>query len=136
MSIKSIAIFDKLNAIISHDKNYENYKKILDVQNGSVVPYIGVFLRDLTFIEVGNASYLDDDLINFDKLRMIYAVLRDFSKYKSHPYDFTPLDHVRNAFIEYLPSEDEDALYSKSIELEPKASNTKKSIITRLRTKT
>ena len=35
------------------------------------VPYIGIYLSDLTFIEDGNPEFLDENLINFQKQEVI-----------------------------------------------------------------
>jgi hypothetical protein len=37
--------------------------------NPPLVPYLGVYLSDLTFIEDGNADTVHNGLINFDKQR-------------------------------------------------------------------
>lgn len=127
--------YAKLDKILCTDKNYGNYKKLLCTRRDPIVPYLGVFLRDLTFIEVGNSTYSDEDrtIVNFDKLRMIATILHDFSKYKQNLYDFKPFNHVRDAFLHFLPAKDEETLYAKSVKLEPKNTN-KKSLIGRLRT--
>jgi len=61
--------------------NYKKYRDAL-VQEAEhklpVVPYLGVYLRDLTFIDEGNPDYIDD-LINFGKLLMIGEVMLDVS---------------------------------------------------------
>jgi len=48
-----------------------------------------VFLRDFTFIDVGNPNYVKDKekMINITKLTMMANVARDFERYQSVEYD-------------------------------------------------
>jgi son of sevenless-like protein len=51
------------------------------------IPYLGVYLTDLTFIEDGNKDYVTDEgLINFDKRRKISTVIREIQQYQQTPY--------------------------------------------------
>lgn len=35
------------------------------------VPYLGMYLADLAFIEEGTPNYTEDNLVNFSKMRMV-----------------------------------------------------------------
>ena len=51
--------------------NYKQYRDRLSTIPTSAVPYIGVFLKDLTFICDGNPDYLRGGLINVHKRRQV-----------------------------------------------------------------
>lgn len=55
--------------------NYSKYRAALNNARPPMLPYLGVCLRDLTFIEDGNDTMVDG-LLNFDKMRLIRYVLR------------------------------------------------------------
>ena len=78
------ATFNELTDFINPKSNYKNYRAKLSAHVGPVVPYMGVWLSDLTFIDDGNpklilpSSPLSDNhrLVNFDKCRMVSKCLR------------------------------------------------------------
>ena len=51
--------------------NYKRYRDRLSTIPTPAVPYIGVFLKDLTFICDGNPDYLRGGLINIHKRRQV-----------------------------------------------------------------
>jgi hypothetical protein len=83
----------------------------------------GVYLTDLTFIELGNPDYLpDNNYINFDKRRKVAAIIADMQMYQQHTYNFVELEPVRG-FLTSLGAHgwaDEKTLYATSWLAEPK----------------
>lgn len=39
------------------------------------VPYLGMYLSDLAFIEEGTPNYTEDNLVNFSKMRMVRCLV-------------------------------------------------------------
>jgi len=70
---KSVKAFDKLSKLMSPTNNHINYRRALSNVNRreTLVPYFGVFMRDLTFFNDGNQKALKNGLLNFSKLRTI-----------------------------------------------------------------
>ena len=61
---------DDLKAILSSEQSYKSFRAHLKTCIGACIPYLGMYLTDLTFIEDGNSTFLkpkDKELINFQK---------------------------------------------------------------------
>jgi hypothetical protein len=83
----------------------------------------GIYLRDLTFIDEGNADRADD-LINFEKLVMQGDTILQVAKWQRNgPYHFKP-DAERQLSLTKLLVLPEDILYKKSEAIEPSSLHT------------
>ena len=69
--------YKKLCQLIDNRKNYFNYREALkaskQIPQACVFPYIGLYLKDLTFIEDGNDNFTDKNktIINFEKKGLV-----------------------------------------------------------------
>ncbi|ORX36539.1 ras GEF, partial [Piromyces finnis] len=58
LSNKNIATLDSLNKTMDRNKNFSTYREQLHSVNPPCVPFLGVYLTDLTFIDDGNSNNL------------------------------------------------------------------------------
>lgn len=77
-----------LNSIMQSTKNFASYRAAMHQVSPPCIPFLGVYLTDLTFIEDGNPDRLrhDERLINFAKQHMTSEVVREIMIYQSIPY--------------------------------------------------
>jgi len=61
------------------------------------IPYVGLMLKDLTFIEDGNLDFVKDNLVNIDKISMIGIKLKELD-------GFQKKCHITNKLLTKLPS--------------------------------
>jgi son of sevenless-like protein len=80
------------------------------------IPYLGVYLTDLTFIEDGNKDFINDSLINFDKRRKIAQVIMEIQQYQATPYCLEEVPALRD-FLLNLETFDENEAYSHSLQV-------------------
>lgn len=87
---RHLQLFDNMRAILAPTKNFSKYRETLRKLQPPCVPFLGVYLTDLTFIEDGNADRLraDDRLINFGKRQMTAEKIQEIVIYQSTPYVF------------------------------------------------
>jgi len=83
-----------------------------------IIPYLGVYLRDLTFIEDGNKDKIDG-LINFRKMELVYNVIDVIQQSQAIDYDIVPDPEVI-PLVQELPYNNENELISLSYRREPK----------------
>jgi len=104
LSSKFALQLDELEGLMDHRRNYKNYRDVLNHCTRPVLPYFGIFLRDITFIGVGNPPYLDAKLskVNFERLTMIANVLQEIEYYKQVPFDFQPIKPLQNLLTNLL----------------------------------
>ena len=80
-----VEAFKKISDLMSPHGSFKEYRRALGKSCSPCLPYMGVYLTDLTFIEDGNPDFLKDkyakekeghQLINFRKREMVYKVIQ------------------------------------------------------------
>lgn len=149
LSQKYKDLFQYLVTIIHPNKNYHIYReKIRSFLNSNlienldvpIVPYLSLFLQDLTFVVDGNPNYrnnpksfLDQKLINIDKYFKITKIISDIQtlqvSYKDigelgSAYNDKDIDLVRSATIKNLKrqlsnsNEESDVAFSDMFDID------------------
>eukprot|EP01103_Thecamoeba_quadrilineata_P013308 TRINITY_DN3658_c0_g1_i2.p1 TRINITY_DN3658_c0_g1~~TRINITY_DN3658_c0_g1_i2.p1 ORF type:complete len:428 (+),score=38.72 TRINITY_DN3658_c0_g1_i2:47-1330(+) len=117
IQVKYTQILEKLNGLMESDHNFKKYREDLHNRKGPTLPYLGITLRDITFIEEGNPDFIDDE-INFEKLHFLGLTISEVLDFQ-HKYEYfenLPLQAILLKPL-YLPDE---ILYKHSIDTEPR----------------
>eukprot|EP01027_Heterolobosea_sp_BB2_P023237 GEZU01034394.1.p2 GENE.GEZU01034394.1~~GEZU01034394.1.p2 ORF type:complete len:121 (+),score=50.83 GEZU01034394.1:102-464(+) len=117
-------IFNTLNAIVSTEGNYKRLREEYIRCPPPCIPYIGMWLTDLTFIADGNKDTVGpNNLINFSKRRYFAKVMMDMRVLQQSPYQFERVP----ALLKFISTEvlikqswSDDKLYEASIAIEPR----------------
>eukprot|EP00824_Muranothrix_gubernata_P007943 TRINITY_DN20163_c0_g1_i1.p1 TRINITY_DN20163_c0_g1~~TRINITY_DN20163_c0_g1_i1.p1 ORF type:complete len:655 (-),score=139.04 TRINITY_DN20163_c0_g1_i1:528-2492(-) len=109
---------DKLNELTNSTTNYKRFRETIRAALPPSIPYLGLFLTDLTFVEEGNPNMLYG-LINIYKRSKIAEVIRDIQQYQQTPYNLVPLPVVEEQ-LRGLKPYDDDQLYELSLQREPR----------------
>ncbi|TPX51384.1 hypothetical protein SeMB42_g00460 [Synchytrium endobioticum] len=125
LSDKTRKTFDQLQAPTDHSKNYAVYRQHLRTCSPPCLPFLGMYLTDLTFCDDGNPNKRNEGrLINFDKFAKSARIILEVQKYQGvDRYTFTPVPEIQDWLIKQLErSENVNAadLYRVSLALEPK----------------
>ena len=78
----------ELENIMSAESSYKNYRAKIHTVNPPCIPYIGVYLLDLTYMEDGNPNRIGS-LINFSKRRLIHTLIREVQQYQDQAFNLT-----------------------------------------------
>lgn len=123
---------DRLQTIVSSDGRFRNLRDALHRCDPPCIPYLGVYLTDLSFIEEGSPNFTEDELLNFSKMRMIAHVIREIRHFQQTPYKIQLITKVTNYLLDPSLLLNEKDLYRMSLEIEPRASRLSNSTVVNL----
>lgn len=112
-----------ISTFASYENNYKSYRNYMrelfsSSTTQNVMPFLGLYLKDLTFIEDGNANFSDSGAVNFFKMRMVASVISDIQRAQKSSFNFTKKLDVLS-FLSYgLLIHDEDQIWKLSTQCE------------------
>lgn len=112
-----------IRKLMGANRNFTEYRAIIHSINPPCIPFLGIYLQDLTFIEDGNANELktSKELINFAKRAKTAEVIREIQQYQSSLYQLKSVEDLQEFIRSNLKStRDEEQLYKESLKLEPR----------------
>lgn len=110
--------FEKFSHIMTTKQNFQTYRHALSGTKLPAVPYVGVLLRDLIFIEEGNPLKLSNGFFNFDRIMLLGRLMLEIQQFKRVCYDIPVLPNVQAFFTSLKPMDNDDALYNASMAAE------------------
>jgi hypothetical protein len=139
-----VKIFEEFLGLMSPMSNYTKIRThIHKYTSPPCIPYLGIYLSDLTFIEDGNPDRLPDtNLINFDRRRRIGVTIEEIQQWQQTDYPFKEVPIIKGYLLAQGEYVDENKCYKLSLEREPRGADsvTKKtpglSLGTRIRSNT
>ena len=119
---------DATSLVADHNKIY--LEKLRSI-NPPCVPFFGQYQTIIFFLEEGNPDFLhNSNLINFSKRRKVAEIISEIQQYQNQAYCFQEYPKLKQ-FLETLDpfpilqrNEITDYLWAKSIEIEPRSSDT------------
>jgi len=125
---KALKELGQLEEVMAGTHNFGKYREVLarieaEEDSGPCIPFLGLILRDLTFLNDGNPKKFKGGLYNFTKLRRVSEIVFALGPFQSTPYSFRS-SRVSHSVKDYLQNPyaivDDEALYKCSLLLEPK----------------
>ena len=115
----TLQIYEKCKEITKPAGSYKEYRAALKSATGAIVPYLGIHLQDLTFIEDGNKDFNANGLVNFKKRGLLSEAILEIKKYQQQPYTFIPVPEIADYLLCIAPM-NSDETYKRSLKLEPR----------------
>lgn len=125
---KHLETLRQMEELMASAFNYRTYRGLVsqidkEPRPGPLVPFMGLFLRDLTFLNDGNPKKFKGNLVNMGKLRMVAQRILRLQVYQMSRYNF-PTTRASSTIKEFLKAPyamtDENALYACSLQCEPR----------------
>ncbi|XP_014483394.1 PREDICTED: ras-specific guanine nucleotide-releasing factor 2-like isoform X4 [Dinoponera quadriceps] len=120
---------ERLQHVVSSDGRFRNLRDALHRCDPPCIPYLGLYLTDLSFIEEGTPNLTEDGLLNFSKMRMIAHVIREIRHFQQTPYKIELIPKVSNYLLDTSLLLNEKDLYRMSLDIEPRTSRLSSSTI-------
>ncbi|XP_052797234.1 ras-specific guanine nucleotide-releasing factor 2-like isoform X2 [Mya arenaria] len=122
LSKQTKQMIERLQTLVSSDGRFKNMRDALHRCDPPCIPYLGMYLTDLSFIEEGTPDRTEDSLINFSKMRMIAHVIREIRLFQQTPYRIEHHPRVTNYLLDTTRLYDDEQTYKASLDIEPKVS--------------
>lgn len=116
-----VQIMERLEAETTMEASFKNLRQAVLKARQPVIPYIGVYLMDLLFIEEGNPDNFGS-FINFRKRKQVFEIIQTIQKCQQTGYAIKAEPHfeyLRKTFVNY----DDKKLTEHSLECEPRGAS-------------
>eukprot|EP00045_Choanoeca_perplexa_P007005 m.61483 g.61483 ORF g.61483 m.61483 type:complete len:1121 (-) comp13883_c0_seq1:104-3466(-) len=137
---KRIKLLETFKEIVGGN-NYAGLRAEMGLANPPLIPFFGMYLTDITFIEEGSPDFItveDVNLINFGKRRMVAKTTGQIQEYQDQPYQLVETAEIQDFLLQVpslvadpipLPDSDasgkdieafEESVYQMSLAIEPR----------------
>ncbi|KAL1835647.1 hypothetical protein VTJ49DRAFT_6295 [Mycothermus thermophilus] len=119
---RTSSTLEVMRKLMASTKNFGEYREALHAANPPCIPFFGVYLTDLTFIEDGIPSVIKKtNLINFAKRAKTAEVIRDIQQYQNVAYSLQPVPELQDYILSNMQAAgDVHEMYEKSLQIEPR----------------
>eukprot|EP01113_Clastostelium_recurvatum_P022051 TRINITY_DN2622_c0_g1_i4.p1 TRINITY_DN2622_c0_g1~~TRINITY_DN2622_c0_g1_i4.p1 ORF type:complete len:1359 (+),score=409.19 TRINITY_DN2622_c0_g1_i4:97-4173(+) len=117
---KVASVLEGYLKLMNSECAYKHYREALHNVNPPCVPYLGIYLTDLTFIEDGNKDTVNGCLINFRKRQLVSNIMAEIQLYQQFRYSINEPNEALIQLLTNLPAHDDSQLYQLSLLREPR----------------
>ncbi|KAH8651183.1 ras guanine nucleotide exchange factor domain-containing protein [Xylariales sp. PMI_506] len=121
VSARYMSKINNMRQLMSPTRGFADYRTALSEASRPCIPFVGIYVTDLRFIESGISSYLPrSDMINFKKSTKTAEVIRNIQHYQEVPYTLRRVKEIQQFILGNLETSQDLAVQLKRSEtLEP-----------------
>ncbi len=125
VSVKYKSMWEPIHRATDSQRNFAEYRQRLKSTVAPCLPFLGVYLTDMTFIDDGNPDRRNSpngrSLINFDKYVKITRILNEIDQFQIS-YKLVEVEEIQSFLKKTLESveKDDQIFYARSLQREPK----------------
>ncbi|KAK3680258.1 cell division cycle-related protein [Recurvomyces mirabilis] len=122
VNTRTTQVLESMRKLMGSTKNFLEYRETLHKAQPPCIPFFGIYLTDLTFIEDGIPSIIKKtQLINFAKRAKTAEVIRDIQQYQNAPYSLQTVNELQEYILRNMQSAgDVHEMYERSLQVEPR----------------
>ena len=122
VNARTTQTLESMRKLMGSTKNFLEYRDTLHKADPPCIPFFGIYLTDLTFIEDGIPSIIKKtQMINFSKRAKTAEVIRDIQQYQNVPYGLEPVPALQEYILRNMQSAgDVHEMYERSLAVEPR----------------
>uniref|UniRef100_A0A6B2L1F7 Ras-GEF domain-containing protein n=1 Tax=Arcella intermedia TaxID=1963864 RepID=A0A6B2L1F7_9EUKA len=114
-----LAIWEKTKALVDQ----RNLREAIRNATPPCIPYLGLYLTELTQIDEGNKSKTTEGLINMTKRKLFYRTISLIQSFQQASYNFKLSMDIQDYLAENLALVDDKLLFNFSMYVEPRNPN-------------
>jgi len=110
--------FEDICALFDMSHNFKTYRETLHASHPPIVPYLGLYPKDLTSLEE-TPTYGTPTMVNFDKMRTLRKIVAQLREYQLRNYTFHAIPEM-TSYLKHLKLQTNEQLFKLSLEREPR----------------
>ncbi|CAF0983431.1 unnamed protein product [Rotaria sordida] len=91
-------MFSEFETLMDPSRNHRIYRSTLTKLTPPIILFMPLLIKDLTFIHEGSKTYLNEGLVNFEKMRMLSHTMRTMKICRSQPLQLEIPQGAKNLF--------------------------------------
>lgn len=125
VSVKYKSMWEPIHRATDSQRNFAEYRQRLKTTVAPCLPFLGVYLTDMTFIDDGNPDRRNspggNSLVNFDKYIKITRILNEIDQFQVS-YKLLEVEEIQSFLKKTLSTveQDDQVFYARSLQREPK----------------
>ncbi|KAL9966161.1 hypothetical protein ACROYT_G024197 [Oculina patagonica] len=89
-------IYEEFETTLEPSRNHRVYRLLAGKMKPPILPFMPLLMKDMTFTDIGNKTQFDN-LVNFEKMRMISSTIRLIQYCRREPFKAEPPSQVKMA---------------------------------------